>query len=79
MLDIAQLTYLEEETLERVLLQEVVHRLPTKEKVVVVLRLAGYTQQECSEIVGGTRASIGIIHKRALTKLRGWLTRDDAE
>lgn len=60
---------LENATIQKVLLQDAVKKLPEKEKVVIALRLIGYTQRECSEIIGGTRASIGSIYKRAMRKL----------
>ena len=51
------------------LLLEALRKLPEKERAIVALRVAGYTQKECGQIVGLTRAAIGGIYKRGLTAL----------
>lgn len=45
-------------------------KLTIKHRVVVAMRLAGYTQAECALVFGMTRAAIGIMHKRAREVLR---------
>jgi RNA polymerase sigma factor (sigma-70 family) len=60
----------EEQMMSEMLLDEAVQKLPPKQRVVVALRAAGYTQQECGVILGLTRAAIGFIHKQALAKIR---------
>jgi DNA-directed RNA polymerase specialized sigma24 family protein len=51
-------------------LREAVSKLPDKLRAVVALRSSGYTQKECGEILGVTRAAIGFAQKRAILKLR---------
>lgn len=60
----------EEQLISEMLLAEAVQKLPPKQRMVVALRAAGYTQQECGVILGLTRAAIGFIHKQALTQIR---------
>jgi len=45
-------------------------RLPNKERAVLALRMAGYTQRECGAVIGMTRSAVGIIYKRSLALLR---------
>jgi len=54
-----------------VAIDEIISKLPVKEKVVIALRLAGYTQRECGVMIGMTRSAVGIIYKRAINLLRG--------
>lgn len=44
-------------------------QLTDKERVVVALRLSGYTQKECGEIIGMTRAAAAAIYKRGVDHL----------
>lgn len=64
-----------------IFLEAALDMLPEKERAVIALRLAGYTQKECGSIVGLTRAAIGTIYKRGLEMLstnagvnNGWKT-----
>jgi len=66
--------YIGEKLESRLAIEETVDKLPVKEKVVLTLRLAGYTQRECGFIIGMTRSAVGIIYKRAVTLLRGLMT-----
>jgi transcriptional regulator len=36
----------------------------------VALYSAGYTQKECSEVIGTTRAAVGYMYKRAIERMR---------
>ena len=45
-------------------------KLTAKHRAIVALRMAGYTQRECGEIVGLTRAAVGISYKKAKTIIR---------
>lgn len=58
-------------------LGEEVQRLPVKEKIVVALRSAGYTHNDCHLIIGLTRAAIGYIERRAFAKLKVALGDDE--
>ena len=69
----------EDRIFSHMLLIAAVHKLPAKQQVIVALRTAGYTQQECGEIVGMTRAAIGFIYKRALKRLRQFMLEALAE
>lgn len=60
----------EEQIVDELLLDQAVQKLPPKQRMVVALRSAGYTQQECGVILGLTRAAIGFIHKQALAQIR---------
>jgi RNA polymerase sigma factor (sigma-70 family) len=69
----------EDRIIDHMLLISAVHRLPPKQQVIVALRSAGYTQQECGDIVGMTRAAIGFIYKRAVRRLRQYMLEAMAE
>jgi RNA polymerase sigma factor (sigma-70 family) len=60
----------EDSIIEKMLLTEAISKLPPKQRAVVALISAGYTQNECGRIFGMTRAAIGFIHKKALSHLR---------
>lgn len=70
----------EEEISNRLELVELISKLPVKQRVVVALRAAGYTQEECGKILGVTRAAIGFSYKRAVRRMRqlaGYFETDD--
>lgn len=45
-------------------------QLRERQRVVVALRVAGYSQKESGAIVGLTRGAIGYIYKQSLSDLR---------
>jgi DNA-directed RNA polymerase specialized sigma24 family protein len=47
-----------------------IDQLPVKHRVVMALWAAGYNQRECGEIVGLSRAAIGIIRKKTALALQ---------
>ncbi len=55
---------------QSILLEDSIDRLPQKEKAVLALRYAGYTQHECGVIIGVTRSAVGFIHKRAIAMVK---------
>jgi DNA-directed RNA polymerase specialized sigma24 family protein len=60
----------EEAIIRKLLLIEAVQLLPPKYKAVLALRMAGYSQRECGQIMGLTRAAIGFIQKKSLIRTR---------
>jgi DNA-directed RNA polymerase specialized sigma24 family protein len=58
-------------------LNEAIKKLPIKLRTIAALRTAGYTQRECGEILGVTRAAIGFAEKRAYASLANFLGGED--
>lgn len=52
---------------------DAVHRLTPKQRVVVAMLSAGYTQKEVARVIGNTRAAVGIIYKRARILIETYL------
>jgi len=65
-----ELRQFEENIHNNVTVKHAIEKLSDKERVVLVLRASGYTQLECSRIIGSTRAAVGFIQKRGLRKIR---------
>lgn len=65
-----ELRQFEEGIHDGVIVRDAIARLSDKERVILVLRASGYTQLECSRIIGSTRAAVGFIQKRGLRKIR---------
>ena len=53
-----------------IIIENEVKRLPPNERVVVALRAAGFTQEECGKLIGLTRPAVGAIHSRAMDALK---------
>lgn len=51
-------------------LKNKIRKLPDKQKVIIALQAAGYSQKESGTIIGVTGSTVGIIFKRAIGKLR---------
>ena len=62
---------MEEEIFEEIELEAKVKALPPKQRVVVAMISAGFTQADCASIIGLTRAAVGVIWHRTLQELRG--------
>jgi len=60
----------EQQADDHVLMDSLLTSLPVPERVVVALLLAGFKQIEVGVIIGMTRAAIGAIYKRAITRLK---------
>lgn len=60
----------EDSIFDSLMLMDVIQDLTVKQRVVVALRSAGYSQLEAGKILGMTRAAIGIIFKRAIQAIR---------
>ena len=61
----------EEDMFEEIELEEHIRALPPKQRVVVGMISAGFTQADCASIIGLTRAAVGVIWHRTLEELRG--------
>jgi transcriptional regulator len=62
-----------------ILVKEKMYKLPPIQRIVLVLRLCGFTQKECGELLGTTRAAIGYIYKRAIKNIKELIGGQDAD
>lgn len=69
----------EEAMFERVFLENAVHDLPDKLKVVVAMNAAGYTQKECASVIGLTKAAVGSIFKKSLVRIREHMEKENQD
>lgn len=63
----------EEQLFEKMTLQDAVRQLTQVRRIIVALRSAGYTQQDCGVILGLTGVAVGLIHRRAIEQIRQFM------
>lgn len=59
----------EDDLLSRIILRDIFPILPNKQKVVLGLRLQGFTQGAISRLMNISRTSIGSLEKQAVTTI----------
>lgn len=47
-----------------------IKKLPDKQKAIIALQAAGYSQKESGMIIGTTGSTVGIVFKRVINKLK---------
>ncbi len=65
---------MESEIVERIALQEAIHQLPERERMVISLRFFhGLTQEKVARVIGVSQVQVSRIEKKALAALRNFM------